>query len=117
MGVDFYSCKNCGDTFPDCGEYVSCDCGEHWCCDECAEEDGYRKDECKLGYEVIEGYEQNEECEKGSNGLCDECGSYIKGGCKYCREEDFEDYILLEFALKELGVSREVLINKYKNSR
>lgn len=60
MGVDFLVCKKCGETFCDYGEYVSCDCGEHWCCDECAEEDGYSQDECKKGYEVYDGYEQNE---------------------------------------------------------
>jgi hypothetical protein len=114
MGVDFYSCKNCGNTFSDCGRYVSCECGKRWCSDECAEEDGYKKNKCKSGYEIIEGYEQNEECKKGSNGLCDECEGYEKGGCKYCREEDFDDYILLDFALKELGITREQLINRYK---
>lgn len=37
MGVDWYSCRNCGDTFPDCGDFVSCECGEHWCDYDCAE--------------------------------------------------------------------------------
>lgn len=42
MGVEFYTCDNCGETFADCGEYVSCEtCWTKWCCDECAEEDGY----------------------------------------------------------------------------
>ena len=34
MGVEFYTCENRGTTFPDCGEYVSCEtCGTKWCCD------------------------------------------------------------------------------------
>lgn len=27
MGVDFYSCDNCGETFPDCGTYIHCEHG------------------------------------------------------------------------------------------
>lgn len=114
MGVDWLSCNNCGHNFPDCGDYVSCECGEHWCSEECAEKDGFQRDECKLEYEVIDGYEQNEECKKGHNGGCDTCENYIKGGCKYCREEDFEDEVLLDYALQKLGLSREDLIKQYK---
>ena len=29
MGVDFYSCHYCEETFPDCGSYVSCECGNY----------------------------------------------------------------------------------------
>lgn len=42
MGVEFYTCENCRETFSDYGKYVSCEtCSTKWCCDECAEEDGY----------------------------------------------------------------------------
>ena len=34
MGVDFYPCSNCGETFPDCGEYHICD-QEHILCSYC----------------------------------------------------------------------------------
>jgi hypothetical protein len=27
MGVDFYSCDNCGETFPDCGPHIRCEHG------------------------------------------------------------------------------------------
>ena len=38
MGVDFYACSNCETTFPDCGDYVSCEqCYRHYCCNECAD--------------------------------------------------------------------------------
>jgi hypothetical protein len=37
MGVDFYSCTLCGYGFPDCGDYVRCDCGRRFCSDECAD--------------------------------------------------------------------------------
>lgn len=45
MGVDFLSCKSCGETFPDCGHFVGCECGEHWCCEDCAESDGFQHEE------------------------------------------------------------------------
>lgn len=111
MGVDWLSCS-CGRTFPDCGDYVMCECGESWCSDECAEENGFIQDNCKLGYEVIEGYEQNEECEKES---CENCDNFTKGGCNYCRQEDFEDAILLQHALKLLNMDRSNLIDSYKD--
>ena len=41
MGVDWLTCKYCGENFPDCGSFVTCECGESWCCHECASEDGY----------------------------------------------------------------------------
>lgn len=34
MGVDFYPCTNCGETFPDCGPYHICD-QEHMLCAYC----------------------------------------------------------------------------------
>ena len=45
MGVEFYTCDNCGSTFPDCGEYVSCEtCWTKWhyvpdSCKYCRKED------------------------------------------------------------------------------
>lgn len=29
MGVDYYTCENCGETFPDCGTYAKCEHGHH----------------------------------------------------------------------------------------
>ena len=50
MSVDFYSCDCCGETFPDCGFYITCDCGKKWCSHLCAEDDGYdgEKDSCSF---------------------------------------------------------------------
>ena len=113
MGVDYYSCKNCSETFPDCGEYVSCECGEHWCDNDCAEADEYMQSECKLGYEVYDDCPQyGDECDKDT---CEGCENYIKGGCKYCREEDFDDDVLLEYSLQLLKKTRYELIKDYKN--
>lgn len=110
MGVDWYPCKRCGTTYPDCGDYVSCSCGKSWCSDKCAEEDGYIQEYCKLG-KLIDDQIAEEECEfadKDNN--CWQCSDYVEESCKYCREEDFDDAVLLEYALVGLKMSREELI-------
>jgi hypothetical protein len=77
---------------------VSCECGKRWCSDECAEEDGFKRESCKLGYDTYDN-----ECEHG----CYSCDNLIESSCKYCRNEDFDDYKLLNFALEVLNVNRE----------
>lgn len=86
MGIDYLSCNYCGDGFPDVIDYVSCDCGNSWCSEECAKKDGYK-------YNKRTG----------------------DTSCKYCRKEDFTDDELLKYALKLLGKTRKELINEYKN--
>lgn len=93
MGIDWYSCNKCGETFPDCGDYVGCECGEHWCSEECASEHGYRREEA---------------CEEND---------WVESSCKYCRKEDVEDYALLSTALKLLGLTREDLVKKHFESK
>lgn len=102
MGVDFYACDQCGDTFPDCGDYVSCDCGRKWCDHDCAEADGF---------------EEIEECEDD----CDECelecciNDQDRKSCRYCREEDYDDYELLQHVLSvHYENDRHRLIAEYK---
>ena len=46
---------------------------------------------------------------------CCDCDYYVPDSCKYCREEDFEDNVLLEYALELLNMERKELIEKYKN--
>lgn len=117
MSVEFYVCKNCGSTFPDCGEYVSCEqCFTHWCSNECAEEDGYIKEHCAAHKDLDDGDLMDMYREKHCDyDDCCDCDNYIPDSCKYCREEDFEDDVLLEYALELLGINREELIEKYKN--
>jgi len=95
MGVDYYACKNCGDTFPDCGDYVSCECREHWCSDDCAGAGGYQVEEDGF---TPEGSKWEQET-----------------SCNFCRKEEFEDLQLLELAQELLGKSRQELISLYKN--
>lgn len=87
MGVDYLSCISCGDAFPDCGRFVRCDCGNDWCSDKCADDDGFCRDE-----------EDNR-------------------SCNYCREEDFEDGELLAFVISRLGLDRQTIIEEYKEHK
>jgi hypothetical protein len=94
MGVDWLTCRTCGENFPDCGDFVGCECGEHWCSDECAETDGFQHEE--------DGFvPPNSKWEQETS-------------CDICREEDFEDYQLLTLAMKKLGLTRYELIDLYK---
>lgn len=116
MGVDFYPCSNCGDTYCDCGDYITCNedaggCGRDWCSDDCAIEDGYEKEHCKKGYDVYYGEPDESDCEMDS---CIECEYFVPDSCSYCRKELFEDSDLLEKALEMLGLTKEELIEKMK---
>ncbi|ALA47887.1 hypothetical protein SUNDANCE_71 [Brevibacillus phage Sundance] len=94
MGVDFYACHKCGETFPDCGYHVGCECGNVWDSDECAKAEGFRK-------------EDNGFTPKGTKWA-------QETSCKYCREEDFTDTELLEFILRSHNSSRNEVIKMYK---
>lgn len=107
MSVDYYACDNCGDTFPDCGTYVSCECGRNWCCDECAEDQGYQGASCKLNYDC-----DDNECEIE----CWKCENQIESSCSFCRKEIFDDVELLDYALHLLALTRDELMDKYKNT-
>lgn len=117
MGVEFYTCDNCGETFADCGEYVSCEtCCTKWCCDECAEEDGYVGEHCKLhpdldDYDIMYEY-MKKHCKYDS---CTDCEHYVPYSCKYCRKEDYPDNVLLDYCMELLGVTRDQLVEKYNN--
>lgn len=94
MGVDWYPCEHCGETFPDCGSYVYCndDCYKRWCSDECAEADGFVEDRENI----------------------DRWGDSTKS-CKFCRKEDADDSVLLAFLLIKCGYSRaDVVAQFYK---
>lgn len=96
MGVEFLTCQSCEDNFADCGPHVSCDCGNRWCDDSCAEGDGFREE---------------------PNGFTPKNGTYEQEtSCNYCRGEDVDDSELLETALKMLGISREGLVEMHNKS-
>lgn len=114
FGVDWIPCNKCGETFPDCGDFVYCDCGIYWCCDECAEEEGYEIKNC-------EKWDHNKDSDENYDKVCKKCEKRVDcncegevKSCKYCRKEDFEDTTLFEFLLSKENKSREDIVNEYK---
>lgn len=122
MSIDYFTCKHCGEAFPDCNYYVSCDCGNCWCSDECAIEDGYIDEHCLIhadldNWSTMKQYRKtHHECFE-SNDYCAECKHYAETSCKYCREEDFDDSELLVYACEMLGITRDELVEKYKKEK
>lgn len=119
MSVDYYSCNNCGETFSDCGSFVSCEtCGTKWCCDECAEEDGYIAEHCKkydvYGYSDLGDERRIRGCKYS---YCCDCPEHVSDSCKYCRNEDYDDLTLLNKALELLQMSREELVEAVNNGQ
>lgn len=90
MGVDFYTCANCKNTFPDCGSYFRCECGEVFCSTKCGQrDDGEPEDE------TIEDWE--------------ECIT-----CMFCRFENVPDHQMVEFLLKKLNLTHEEAVVMFK---
>lgn len=116
MSVDFLVCKRCGETFCDCGDFVSCECGENWCSDECAEADGYKEEHCRLGCnkddEEMDACIKKDEYDKTGYVSCWDCENGIESSCNFCRNEDYSDETLLDKALSLLAMSREDLIKR-----
>ncbi|MEG2787485.1 MAG: hypothetical protein RR942_06645 [Romboutsia sp.] len=117
MSVDYYSCDSCGDTYCDCGYYVRCECGKGWCSDDCASDDGYIGESCKLGLNIEQQYleDDSSKCirEEDEDGYihCFGCDNYTPESCKYCRNEDYSDSELLDIAMKHIGCNRQFLID------
>lgn len=112
MGVDYYACNNCGETFSDCGHYITCEsCGTRWCSYECAKEDGYIDEHCGKhsdldDRDLMENYREKH-CAYDD---CCDCEYYNAASCKYCRNEDYDDLTLLNKALELLNMSRAELV-------
>jgi len=94
MGVDFYACSQCRDTFPDCGVFSSCEtCGE-MLCPRCMTQlsVGSRLMDEPDEDDADEGYEQ----------------------CPFCAKQLASDAALLEFALSEMGITKDELAARYR---
>ena len=86
MGVDWYPCRVCNETFPDCGDYTYCMCSA-MLCTSCG-------DDMKKKYGEIETEEY---------GNC-------SNGCDDCQLPSSEQ--ILDFALTTLGMTQEELVKK-----
>jgi hypothetical protein len=76
MSVDFSYCHECGETYCECGHYVSCECGEKWCSDDCATSNGYREGDF---------YVEDEKYTQGCS--CSHCRGEVKEMVTIEREE------------------------------
>lgn len=88
MGIDFYTCSYCDETFPDCGRYFRCDCGRMFCSDECGKRD------------IPATY--NDDCQNT---------------CCICRDEYILDEILLNFLLEKFSLTKEEAIRLYRTTK
>jgi hypothetical protein len=95
MGIDFYSCENCGHNFPDCGEYFSCSgCYAKFCSDEC----GGRQ----LHFSELDEDEDEESIEDDHT------------TCVLCRKETAIDHELLAFVLKHFKMTYDEALELYR---
>ena len=97
MGIDYYSCDECGKAFPDVCSYSSCeDCGNHLC--------GTCKDQYGVGHSLMsqESWDASE--------YQDEYDI-----CPFCSDEIVTTEKLLDFAIEKLGTTLEKLTEEYEN--
>ena len=117
MGISYYVCSECGDTYPDySSDSVYCEnCDTGWCSEECAEKAGYVREHCKKYLDLYDRDEMEDWREENCDFEdCTECEHYVSDSCKYCRGEDFEDDILFKKALELLNMTREDLVKIMK---
>lgn len=97
MGVEWYTCKSCEDTYCDAGLYGTCaGCEEHYC-NSC-----HKSNKNKYGT-VEDGSKE-----------ADYFGSNASKQCEFCSGDVIEDSTLLNFALELLEVSYDELVHRYK---
>lgn len=107
MSEEYYICKRCKEIFSDYGDYANCECGFHWCNGKCAKQDG-----------LINHIDDNNKICDSCDEDCHKCEKDLpETTCKYCREEDFDDRILLNFLMNVFKLNREKLIEIYKSSK
>ena len=97
MGVDFYACSICGDTFPDCGHYGTCaNCEERIC--------SFCNDKQEEKYGTVEE-DSDDAVYFGDSALleCDLCSS------KVVHDKDITNYLL-----KICNMTMDEVISKIK---
>lgn len=105
MGVDFYVCAGCKDTYPDCSSRcVSCDedlggCGKSFCGPDCAKLQNWDK-------EPLPTYKERRD-------LSQEVLEALWCSCVHCRGELLDSDNLLEYALDLLGLTREQIKSQF----
>lgn len=104
MSVDFFPCNICSESICDCGSYFHCtDCGSNLC-DDCSE-----KYKCGSFADTEEFPVEDDEGNE-----IDYSDDFRN--CPYCQLKLIHSETLLEFALTQLGTSRESLEDKYRKA-
>ena len=96
MGVDWYSCSNCGQSFPDCGYYFTCSKCEHLFC----------SDKCGAKHLIEEGEPGYSEKDINWYGHCTTC--------VLCRKESATDNQLLHALLEHFKITYEQAMEIYR---
>lgn len=91
MGVDWYACAGCNETYPDCSYYFTCsDCERGYCSDGCG------------GREVTKEADQKYKEETS---------------CIFCRGDVVDDAEMVAFLLGRLDMTRDEAIALWKAQR
>jgi hypothetical protein len=91
LGVDFYKCPLCHESYPDCGSYFECQICPNQTCDDCA-----RAGKFGSYYDPPDDVEYDP-----------------SEGCPFCNLTEVHNSDLMSFALKKLNITKEELKNLY----
>lgn len=96
MGVDWYACPSCRETYPDCGHHGTCIGCEQTYCGGCF-------DDFAEKYGLIDDSHDRYSWYGQALVECDHCNGTI-----------VSDSELLTFVLGNLGIDREALLEEYR---
>jgi hypothetical protein len=100
MGVGWYACEICGETFSDHGDYGRCGNCEEMVCSDCEEIQGMK-------YGLVE--EDSEEA--------DMFGVHALKECDLCSDKVVRDSDILEFLLELCNLTEDEVIARIKVRR
>ena len=90
MGVDYYTCAACDETFADCSYYFTCsECETMFCSDKCGGKQIVKTDP--------DGKRYNDDT-----------------SCVMCRKEDAKPYKLLSFILAHFNMTYDQAMDLYR---
>jgi hypothetical protein len=105
MGVDYFTCQSCNTGYRDDSDYACyCDCGCNYCNNDCGKLENFKyeydDEDCPTGVDYVEGSHAIDRDKPIT--------------CIMCRKEAVTDYILLNFLLKHVNMTREQVTKLYK---
>ena len=91
MGIDYYVCDVCGESYPDCGPCGMCGNCESSLCGDC-----HDKAKEKYGVHTDDSYDS------------------LK--CQLCTKDVITNDVMVEFLLKRIGVTRKQVEKDIRNA-